>query len=256
MTAEITRLPLLDYAGAEALNVLCTNLSFTGRDRRVIMVTSCVEAEGKSFVSMNLARTLSQLGKRVVLVDADLRRSVLNSRYGIRLPQGAFGLAHYLADMCPPEGVLYDTNYPGVYFIPVGRTVTNSLALLNTPRLGELLHRLATQVDYVIVDTPPVGAVIDPAEIAKSCDGALIVVSSGKVRRRDLSETRQQIEMAGCEVLGAVLNGVDPNALGSRRYYYAKKYYKKQYGSGDHLPRGDKPVKKVTKPTLKPARPK
>ncbi len=229
MKAEITRFELLDYAGSEAINTLCTNLSFTGRDKKIIMVTSCQASEGKTFLTLNIMRTLAQLGKRVVLVDADLRRSVMNSRFGIRIPYGSYGLAHYLAGMCDSTDIVYDTNILGAYLIPVGRTVTNSLALLNTPLLGEMLAAMAVDVDYVLVDAPPVGAIIDPAEIAKSCDGALIVVSHNAVSRKELLEAKQQIEMTGCEVLGAVLNNVDLDTLGSKKYYYYKKQYKKHY---------------------------
>lgn len=225
MKADITRFELLDYAGSEAINALCTNLSFTGKDKKIIMVTSCQASEGKSFLSMNIMRTLTQLGKQVVLVDADLRRSVINTQFGIRLPQGAMGLAHHLAGMCAVEDILYDTNYSGAYFVPVGRTVTNSLALLNTPMLGRLLKLISTNVDYVLVDSAPIGAIIDAAEIAKSCDGALVVVTYNQVSRRELAEARQQIEMAGCQVLGAVLNSVDPNTIGGRKYYYYKQHY-------------------------------
>ena len=226
MTAEITRFEQLDYAANEAINTLCTNLSFTGKDRKVIMITSCIASEGKSFLSMNIMRTMAQLGKRVVLVDTDLRRSLINTQFGIRLSIKTYGLAHYLAGMCTQEDILYNTNFPGAYYIPVGRTVTNSLALLNTPLLGKLLRQLALSFDYVIVDTPPIGPIIDPAEIAKSCDGALIVVTYNKVSRRELAEAKRQIELSGCEVLGAVLNNVDPNALGGRKYYYNNKHYK------------------------------
>ena len=229
MKADITRFELLDYAGSEAINTLCTNLSFTGRDKKIIMMTSCQASEGKTFLSLNIMRTLAQLGKRVVLVDADLRRSVMNSRFGIRIPYGTYGLAHYLAGMCERDDVVYETNILGAWLIPVGRTVTNSLALLNTPLLGQLLAAMARDVDYVLVDAPPVGAIIDPAEIAKSCDGALIVVSHNSVSRKELVQAKQQIEMTGCEVLGAVLNNVDLDTLGSKKYYYYKKQYKKHY---------------------------
>lgn len=166
MTAEFLKLDPLDYAGTEAINTLCTNLSFTGKDTKVIMMTSCQASEGKTFVSVNLMRTLAQLGKSVVLVDADLRKSIMNTRFDVRLPQNAQGLAHYLAGMCPQEAILYDTNIKNAFYIPVGRTVSNSLALLSTPLLGELFRVLSSNVDYVIVDSPPIGTVIDPAEIA------------------------------------------------------------------------------------------
>lgn len=235
MTAEFTRFDPLDYMANEAINTLCTNLSFTGKHKKIIMITSCQAFEGKTFLSLNIMRSLAHLGKRVVLVDADLRRSEMKTRFGIRFPQEAYGLAHYLAEMCTHEQIIYDTNIPNAFIIPVGRTVTNSLALLNTPLLELLLQQLAGNVDYVLVDAPPIGVIIDPAEIAKSCDGALIVVTHNAVSRKELAEAKQQIEMAGCEVLGAVLNNVDPNALGGKKkYYYYKQQYKALEDNSDH----------------------
>lgn len=230
MTAEFLSLNQLDYSGTEAVNTLCTNLSFTGKNTKIIMVTSSQASEGKTFLSVHLMRALAQLGKSVVLVDADLRKSILNTRFNVRLPRDAKGLTHYLAGMSPQEAVLYDTNIPNAFYVPVGRTVSNSLALLNTPMLGKLLKLMASNVDYVLVDAPPVGAIIDPAEIAKSCDGALIVVTYNKVRRRELQEARQQIEISGCPVLGAVLNQVDFDSLSSKKYYSYRKYYS-SYGN-------------------------
>lgn len=237
MTAVFQKLDQLEYSGSEAINTLSTNLSFAGRNTKIIMMTSCQASEGKTFVSVNLARNLAQLGKSVVLVDADLRKSIMNARFNIKLPAGAMGLAHYLAGMCSQEAILYDTNIQNAFFIPVGRTVSNSLALLSTPLLGKLLKLLSTNVDYVIVDAPPIGAIIDPAEIAKSCDGALIVVTYNKIRRRDLINAKQQIEMTGCPVLGTVLNNVDMSTLSSKKYY-ATKYYSSYLEEGNRsLPR-------------------
>lgn len=85
---EFSRFGELDYTGAEAMNTLCTNLTFSGEGVRKIMTTSCHSFEGKSFISMNMMRTFAKLGKRVVLVDADLRKSVILSKYGGRVQQG------------------------------------------------------------------------------------------------------------------------------------------------------------------------
>lgn len=225
MTVQITRFDELDYAATEAFNTLRTNLSFAGPDKRVIMVTSCQAAEGKSFISFNIAHTIAQLGKGVVLVDADLRRSVMNTKYGIRLPGDEFfGLAHYLAGMCSVDRIVYDTNLINVSMVPVGRVVSNSLALLSTILFEQMIRHLSSRFDYVIVDAPPVGVIIDAAEIAKSCDGALLAVSQGKVSRRELKEVKQQIEVAGCEVLGAILNNVDIESISNKKYYYKRSY--------------------------------
>ena len=228
---EFTRFGELDYTGDEALNTLCTNLTFAGAGIRRIMMTSCHASEGKSFISMNMMRTFARLGKRVVLVDTDLRRSMILARYGGRVQKGVqFGLTHYLAGMCSAEDVLYETNMPGAYMVPVGREVNNSLSLLTTQKLSQLLDWLGDKFDFVLVDAPPVGMIIDAAEVAKSCDGVLFVINYNTISRREMLEAKQQIERTGCKILGAVLNNVSFDSYSSKKYYY-KSYYNTHYES-------------------------
>ena len=146
----IRHFPPLSYACSEAVNTLCTNLSFAGENVKKIMLTSCHASEGKTFLSMNIMRTMAKL------VDADLRRSMIGSKYGVQFQQEKpSGLAHYLAGMACENEIVYSTNIPGAYMIPVGREVSNSLQLLVSPRFDELLDSLAQRADYVIVDAPP-----------------------------------------------------------------------------------------------------
>lgn len=222
----IGRFPPQEYAGAEAINTLCTNLSFSGANVKKIMITSCHASEGKSYLTMNIMRTMAKLGKTVALVDADMRCSVLTSRYGIQFvnSERKMGLAHFLAGKADEEDVLYRTNIEGAYMVPVGREVSNPLQLLNTARFECLLDDLAERVDYVLVDAPPVGLVIDAAQIAKFCDGALVVVSYNSVRRQELIDTKNQLVQTGCPILGVVLNMVEYDSYLSKKYYY-KSYY-------------------------------
>ena len=211
---KITKFPELDYAGSEAFNTLSTNLSFAGETVKKIMITSCHASEGKSYLSMNLMRTLAQRGMKVALVDADLRRSVVNAQYGLQFEDGAL-------------------------MVPVGRDVPNPLALLSNHHFKDLLDALAQRVDYVLVDAAPVGVVIDAAEIAKSCDGTLIAVQYNDVRRQELLDVKQQIEQSGCPILGTVLNQVDYDRYLSRKYYYRtygkygyyNRYYKHKHAA-------------------------
>lgn len=225
-TLAISRFPELAYSGSEAINTLCTNLSFSGEHVKKIMITSSHASEGKSFLSMNIMRTLAKLGKSVVLVDADLRRSMITSKYGIRFEdeERKFGLAHLLAGMVEEDEVIYQTDIEGAYMVPVGRDVSNPLQLLNSPRLGYFLERLAQNVDYVLVDAPPVGTVIDGAQIAKFCDGTLLVVNYNAVRRQELIDVKEQLAQTGCPILGTVLNMVEMDSYMSKKYYY-KSYY-------------------------------
>lgn len=238
---SINSFPDLSYACSEAINTLCTNLSFSGENVRKIMVTSCHASEGKSFLTMYIMRTLAEIGKTVVLVDADLRRSVIASRFALQFPdpQQSKGLSHYLAGMAEENEVIYSTNVEGAYMVPIGREVSNPLPLLNSPRFNYLLDQLAQSADYVLVDAPPVGTVIDAAEIAKSCDGTLLVVNYNSVRRRELIEVKEQLEQTECPILGTVLNMVEMENYLNKRYYY-KSYYSHYgyYGHGESKAKG------------------
>lgn len=230
----ITRFPESSYAVQEAINTLCTNLSFSGSKVKKIAVTSSHAAEGKSFLTMSIVRTMARLGKKVAFVDADLRRSYVTTRFGLRFedPEHDAGLAHCLAGMTDPDSVIYSTDIGNAWLVPVGRSVSNPLPLLNSEIFRQLLDRLAENLDYVFVDTPPVGVVIDAAEIAKSCDGVLIAVDYDTVSGRELSEVRAQLEQTGCPLLGVVLNRVEMDNYMSKKYYYRSRYshYSDYYG--------------------------
>jgi protein-tyrosine kinase len=227
---EITHFPSLDYACAEAMNTLCTNLSYCGADIRTILFTSRYEHEGKSSIAMNVMRTLVSYGKNVLLVDADLRCSTLASRYRFHFAsKEAYGLAQYLADLCDLEDVVYETNLPGAYILPAGREVLNSVQLLASPRFDEMIRAMKEQVDIILVDSPPAGVIVDAMEIAKCCDGAVLVVEYNKGRRQDIGEVAANIARTGCPVLGAVMNGVDLKSFGNRKYYYRSERYSGYY---------------------------
>lgn len=227
---SIHRFSPLSYAGAEAVNILCTNLSFSGESVKKIMFTSCHASEGKSFLCMNVMRTMAKLGKSVVLVDADLRRSVILQEYGVQFSGGEKeeGLSHYLAGMAEENAVVYQTNIPGACLVPAGRNVSNSLPLLNSARFQKLLDDLAAKFDYVIIDAPPIGLVIDAAQIAKYCDGTVFVIGYNTVRRQELADAKEQIGQTGCPVLGTVLNMTEYDNYLSKKYSY-KSYYSR-YG--------------------------
>lgn len=237
----IDQFPELSYACAEAINTLCTNLSFSGENVKRIMITSCHASEGKSFLSMNVMRTMAKFGKTVALVDGDLRRSVIASRFGLRFEQmeHPVGLSHYLAGMAEMDQVIYETNVKGAYLVPVGREVSNPLPLLNSQRLGELLDHLARNVDYVLVDAPPVGTVIDGAQIAKFCDGTLLVVNYNTVRRQELIDVKEQLEQTECPILGTALNMVEMDNYLTKKYYYKSHYYDYYHHYGEDSSQGD-----------------
>ena len=228
------KFPPLSAPCGEAINMLCTNLSFSGENVKRVMVTSCHASEGKSYLSMNIMRTMAKLGRRVVMVDCDLRRSMIMKQYDIQFrdSEHSQGLSHYLAGMADERDVVYETDIPGAYLVPVGANVTNSLPLLNSARFQALMQSLGEQFDYVIADAPPIGIVIDAAQIAKYCDGTLLVVGYNTVRRPELLDAKAQIAQTGCPILGTVINMVEYDSFLSRKYgyksYYSDSYYQKR----------------------------
>lgn len=220
----------LDYAGEEALNTICTNLAFSGRNLRKIVFTSNLQSEGKSWMAMHVLANLAQRGRKVVLVDADMRRSFLMQRYKMEADGEIFGLAHYLTGQCELEDAIYETNLNGACLIPAGRDVTNPVSLVDTPFFKQMLETLSEKFDMVIVDTPPIGMVIDAAEIAASCDGTVLVLDYNKTRIREIRECKRQMEQSGTPVLGCIINKVSFASLSAKKYY--NKSYYSHYRSG------------------------
>lgn len=221
------KLEELDYGMTEAMRSLRTNISFCGDKIHIILLTSTVPDEGKSTLSMNLARALAEDGKKVLLMDADIRKSVLVGRYGLRKESKGtiYGLSHYLSGQKKLDEVIYETNIEGLNLIISGPVVPNPTEILGNQYFDDMLERLKTEYDMILVDGPPVGYVIDSAVIAPKCDGAILVIEQGKVSRRFIQSVKKQLETSGVKILGAVLNKVKRNSTG-----YYKEYYKSYYG--------------------------
>lgn len=218
-----------DYAYEEAIKTLRTNIQFCGSNIRTIMFTSSVPNEGKSSITFALARSLAQTGKRVLLVDADIRKSVFVSRY--QLEQDVYGLSQFLSGQKKLEDVLYSTNVESLEVIFSGPFSPNPSELLEEQLFTDLVELVREEYDYVIIDTPPITNVIDAAIVAKVCDGAAIVVESGAISYRIAQRVKQQMEKTGCRILGVVLNKVGGENGGYySRYYGSYGKYGKQYG--------------------------
>ena len=213
---------LLDLPSAvtEAMNTLWTNISYSGYDIKTVTLTSCRPDEGKSFVTMNLARIISQTGKRVLLIDADLRKSVLAGRHKIKnLHGGIWGLADYLSNQCSYWDTIYDTNVPNLSMVLAGHEVVNSFSLLETPQFGHMLKDIRDKFDIILIDTPPIGAIVDAALISRHSDGTVFVVKENVISRRELLNGRHQIEKTGGRVIGAVMNDVTFSSYGMKKYH-------------------------------------
>lgn len=237
---ELERLEELGYGKREAFNSLRTNLNFCGDNVKVIVVTSCTPDEGKSTVLIELARSMAENDKKVLLIDADLRKSVLIGRYHVIKEQTKDkearidGLTHYLAGKAKMEEVICNTNVENLDIIFAGRTTPSPTELLDNKYFDELITYARENYEAVLIDSPPLGSVIDTAIIAPKCDGAIIVVESKKCSYRFLQSVKKQLELTGVRILGAVLNKVQ---VEKGRYYnrYYRGYYKGYY-SGYYKP--------------------
>lgn len=211
-----------EFYTAEAMKTLRTNLIFSGDSIRAVALTSHSAGEGKSTISFQLAASLAQTGKRVLLMDADLRKSVLASRLKVKGRLG--GLSHYLSGMAKPSEIIHETDLPGMFIMFAGVRVPNPAEVLGSLRFKKLLAALRDTFDYIIIDAAPLGQVIDCAVVAPEVDGILLVVdttnNSYKMERR----IKQQLEKSGGKILGVVLNRVDFKDKGG--------YYGKAYGYG------------------------
>ena len=216
----------LDFKTNEAYKSLRTNISFSGEDVSVIALTSSVPNEGKSAVSFNLAESFAEDNKKVLYIDADIRKSVTVARYGVDVETK--GLSHYLTKQSELEDVIYETNIPNFNIIFTGQAAPNPAELLGNSRFKKLIEAAREQFDYVIIDCPPLGSVIDAAIVAKECDGAIIVIETDNISYKVVQRVKKQLEQSGCKILGAVLNKVE---MGGKGYgYYGKGYYGNYYG--------------------------
>jgi capsular exopolysaccharide synthesis family protein len=219
------------YAKKESLRALKTNIQFCGDDVKVIMFTSSVPNEGKSTVSFDLSRSLTESEKAVLFIDTDMRKSALMGQLHARIEDSKkiVGLSHYLSGQKGLEDVLYATQIPGLFMIFSGPSVPNPTEMLEKKYFEELINFARERFDYVIIDCAPLGAVIDAAVVSKQCDGAVLIVEQGKTASRMVLRAKDQLEVAGCRILGVVLNKVKMKKHHYGRYY--GKYYGDYYGN-------------------------
>lgn len=210
----------MDFITIEAFNTLRTNIQLCGSDIKVIGVTSCIPGEGKSSVSMHLAESLAGAGKKVLFIDADLRKSVIVGRY--RIEQKVIGLTLYLSGVNSSNDFIYNTNIENLDIIVAGPVPPNPSELLASVRFNELLEELKLTYDYIIIDTLPLGSVIDSAVIAPLCDGMIMVLQANMISYKLAQRVKIQLDRTDCRILGTILNKVNVKD---------KSYYSKYYGS-------------------------
>ena len=193
-------------AAAEAYRTLSTNIQFSSLDRdvRTLLVTSVGPEEGKSIVLANLAITMAEGGRRVVMVDCDLRRPSLHAIFGLSDQPGLTTMM-LNESLAPP---LQATSFANVSLVAAGPLPPNPAELISSERFTRVLAAIGAEADVVLVDAPPVSAVTDATILATRVDGVLLVVDSGRTRRDPGRRAADQLQRVGARVLGAVLTNV------------------------------------------------
>ncbi|HEL1636789.1 tyrosine-protein kinase [Streptococcus suis] len=191
----------------EYFNAIRTNIQLSGADIKVVGITSVQSNEGKSTTAASLALAYARSGYKTVLVDADIRNSVVS---GFFKPMTKItGLTDYLAGTTDLSQGLCDTDIPNLTAIESGKVSPNPTALLQSKNFENLLATLRRYYDCVIVDCPPLGLVIDAAIIAQKCDAMVLVAEAGNVKRSSLKKVKEQLDQTGTPFLGVILNKYD-----------------------------------------------
>ena len=217
--------PEAPFQFVEAYKSLRTNLEFLSASTgcKTILITSSAPEEGKSNVAINLAATLAAGGKKVVLVDGDLRKGSL-SRY-LHLNRNRPGISNSVAGQCAVTEALVRFKNVQFTLLPVGPLPPNPSEMLATPAVEALFKGLREYYDYVIVDTPPVSVVTDAAVMCRFADGAILVVRPGVTTTQGAQLSKKNLEAVHAHILGVVLNGYDAKRAGHKDgYYYSYSY--------------------------------
>ena len=228
---------------SEQYRILRTNLQslkgFVGA--KTIVLTSAVHEEGKSVTSINLAMTLAQQeGLKVLLIDADLRRSTIRHWLGV---EGEHGLSTVLANGGSLNGNIVRLQSPPLSVLPAGPTPDQPAELLESTAMKRLLALLKTQYDVIIIDAPPILPVTDPGILGAQADGVLLVVRAGKTQRKVVQQAYELLKQSKARILGSILTHVDHYVPGYYKYYHYYRYTKDGNGKNgggrsttDHTP--------------------
>ncbi len=217
-----------DYFVGEAFKTLRTNVQFCGTDVKAIAITSCLPNEGKSTISLELCRSLAEVGKKVLFVDADMRKSVVVKKYSDAA--GISGLSQYLSGQSTLDEVLFATQFENFHIIFAGQFPANPAELLSSTAFKKMIEEQTKVYDYVIVDTPPLGMVIDCAVVSSVCDSAIMVVAASRISNRRAVLIKNQLAKSGVRILGVVLNYVRRGRFGYPKAYSIGSRYSKKYG--------------------------
>lgn len=210
-TLEIAQKKLdLAKKAEEYYNALRTNIQLSGNNLQVISITSVKPGEGKSTTSTNIAWAFARAGYKTLLVDADIRNSVMSGVFKSR--EKITGLTEFLSGTTDLSHGLCDTNVENLFVVQAGSISPNPTALLQSENFSTMIDTLRKYFDYIIVDTAPIGIVIDAAIITQKCDASVLVTAAGEANRKDVQKAKGQLEQTNKPFLGVVLNKFNTSA--------------------------------------------
>lgn len=220
----------------EAYKTLRANVRFSapGEGCKRLCITSSMAGEGKSITALNLAISFAEAGKKVLLIDADLRRPTMAR---LMIENGAPGLSNVLAGLCSEEEAIREQLHPNLDLLFSGEIPPNPSELLGSARMEQLMANLSERYDYILVDTPPITIVSDACIVASGMDGVLFVVRQDQSNRDAVSRGVNQLKIAGAKLLGFVLNGAKEQN-GGYYHYHGEKYYE-SYGYNPKTPESE-----------------
>lgn len=212
------------FAIKEAYKTIRTNLILNLEDKpcHLITITSSIAGEGKSTSSINLAIAIAQFEKKVLMIDADLRKKRATKYLQYHSTKG---LTDVVTGQIPFENAVNVTKYPNFDFLSSGTTVNNPAEILASRAMNTLLDELSTKYEYIIIDTPPVNIVSDALPVIKKSDGVILVARELVISTKDFSKLITNLQMIDANILGIIYVGTDS----TQPYYHRKSYYGKNY---------------------------
>lgn len=216
------------FSLTEAYRNIMTNISFAIPKKedgkgKIVCITSSVSDEGKTTIASNLAMTFANAGKRVILIDCDLRKHNVSRVFRIKTE---YGLADYLSGQAELSQTLCKNYVPGLDILCSSKSAPNPIVLFSSKNFDDMLAELSAEYDYVIMDTPPLGVVSDSMTLSAKSDGVVLIVKR-MLSHKILQESIADLEFANCTILGLVLKDF---LLTKHSGYYYKYYYNNYYG--------------------------